>query len=158
MNAVDTVYLLAAHLWLFIPLSSPSTTQGHPVAMVRTWLWGDSQQPVSLAQTPGNRWKLLACRPPVLTSYQPTTWRLYIYIFLIFFFKTWNGRWPLPLVLVVLVAHGVVDGVVHHLLFHVHDFTLAFEVHHDLLNLRQFQLWQRELKRKYCQLREGLRF
>lgn len=46
----------------------------------------------------------------------------------------------LPLVLVVLVAHGVVDGVVHHLLLHVHDFALPFKVHHDLLNLRQLQL------------------
>ncbi len=49
---------------------------------------------------------------------------------------------PLPLILIILITHGVVDGVVHHLLFHVHDFALFFKLHHDLLNLRQFQLWK----------------
>lgn len=49
---------------------------------------------------------------------------------------------PLPLLLIILIAHGIIDGVVHHLLLHVHDFTLFLKLHHDLLNLRKFQLWK----------------
>lgn len=46
----------------------------------------------------------------------------------------------LPLLLVIFIPHRIVDGVVHHLLLHVHELALALELHHDLLNLRQFQL------------------
>lgn len=49
---------------------------------------------------------------------------------------------PLPLLFIILIAHCIIDGVVHHLLLHVHDFTLFFKLHHDLLNLRKFQLWK----------------
>lgn len=45
-----------------------------------------------------------------------------------------------PLILVVLVTHGVINGIVHHFLLHVHDLTLLLELHHDLLNLRQLEL------------------
>lgn len=47
-----------------------------------------------------------------------------------------------PFVLVIFVPKGVIDGVAHHLLLHVHNLTLPLKFHHDLLNLRQFELWR----------------
>lgn len=45
-----------------------------------------------------------------------------------------------PLFFVILIPHGVIDCVVHHLLLHVHDLCLPFKLHHDLLDLGQLQL------------------
>lgn len=45
-----------------------------------------------------------------------------------------------PLLFIVLVTHGIVNGIVHHLLLHVHNLCLPLELHHDLLDLGQLQL------------------
>lgn len=46
-----------------------------------------------------------------------------------------------PLFLIVLIPHGIINGVIHQLLLHVHDLCLLLKLHHDLLDLRQLQLW-----------------
>ena len=48
-----------------------------------------------------------------------------------------------PLVFVILITHRIIYRIVHHFLFHFHDFTLSLKVHHYLLDLRQFELGRR---------------
>lgn len=50
---------------------------------------------------------------------------------------TWVRK---PLLFILLVPHGIIDGIVHHLLLHVHDLCLPLKLHHDLLDLGQLQL------------------
>lgn len=60
-----------------------------------------------------------------------------------------EGQYPLPpllvsvpLLFIFFVAHGIVNGIIHHLLFHVHYLCLPLKLHHDFLDLGQLELWE----------------